>query len=64
MTAVAERTRTPEKLASRQSPCPLCPDLIEKGDPIKLTTPALGWAHAGCADDYFEVYPQDEETSD
>jgi hypothetical protein len=36
----------------------LCPVPIEVGDPIRRTTLALGWAHTGCAQDYFEVYPE------
>lgn len=61
MSAVAERLVVPEKLASRREPCPLCPDMIESGDPIKPTTPALGWTHASCAEDYFETYPENRE---
>jgi hypothetical protein len=58
---VAERLLVPERLASRREPCPMCTDAVEVGDPIKLTTPALGWAHAACAEDYFEAYPEARE---
>jgi hypothetical protein len=56
--SVAVPTRPAEKLASRREPCPLCPHAIEKGDPIRPTTAALGWAHTECAEDYFDVYPE------
>jgi hypothetical protein len=54
---VALAPRPAEALARRGSDCPLCPRPIEKGDPIKKLSDALGWGHAECADDYFEVYP-------
>ena len=63
MSAVEAPPRPAEKLASRASDCPLCLVRIEKGDPIKPTIPALGWAHSECADDYFEVYPPEAEAA-
>lgn len=61
--SVAAPARTAEALAHRPSDCPLCPNPIQKGDPIRLTTAALGWAHASCAEDYFDVYPENDNTS-
>lgn len=58
---VAERLLIPERLASRREPCPMCRETVDIGDPIKLTTPPLGWAHADCAEDYFEAYPENRE---
>lgn len=65
--SVALPTRPAEALAKREGTCPLCSAPIHCGDAIRSTTPALGWAHTGCAQDYFEVYPElavDEERED
>jgi hypothetical protein len=63
VTVMAAPPRPAEALATRESDCPLCPHPIHKGDPIKPTTLALGWAHTGCANDFFEVYPPEEKAA-
>jgi hypothetical protein len=55
-------TRPAEAIATRRSACALCPKDIEPGAPIRHVTPALGWAHAACAEDYFEVYPEHDHS--
>jgi len=61
--SVAAPTRPAEAIAQHESDCPLCIRRIQPGEVIRKPVVSLDWMHVGCAEDYAEVYSDDETGS-